>query len=524
MKRSSTCKFSSFIILFTCLSFNWAYAQKKPNILFIIADDAGTEMSVYGKSWVQTPQLENLAKDGLLFKNAFTPNAKCAPSRASIITGRNPWQLDEAMNHNIYFPPRFLSFPEVLSKNNYETAFIGKTYGPGKTLNFDGSQREMFGKQYASKTLVPPASGISAMDYAANFEQFLQEKSSEKSWFCWIGIAEPHRVFEYGSGAKAGKSTSSISDFPKYFPDCDTVRNDLLDYALEVEHMDRQIGKIVDALKKSGDLENTLIVFTSDHGMPFPRVKGNQYYNANHIPLIMKWPSTIKTTSRRVDDIVSFIDLAPTFLEVAGIPQNTAGMHPIEGKSLLPILKSKLSGKIETGRDYLLVGQERHDIGRPGDVGYPIRGFQKGGFLYLKNYETDRYPVCNPETGYLNTDGGATKTYIINQRRRDNARTYWNMAFGKRPTEELYDISKDPDCVVNLANQASFQNLKKSLKAQMEKMLLTQGDLRMRGLGHIYERYPVVENVNFYERYFKGEKLKTGWINNTDFEAGPVED
>jgi len=120
-------------------------------------------------------------------------------------------------------------------------------------------------------------------------------------------------------------------------------------------------------------------------------------------------------------------------------------MHPFAGKPIFNIFNSTKNGQVETTRDYVLVGQERHDLGRPHDVGYPIRGIHKNGMLYLKNYEPDRWPVCNPETGYLNTDGSVTKTFILNQRRIGVEKKYWKLCFGHRVSEELYDVMKDPE-------------------------------------------------------------------------------
>ena len=512
------------IPLFFILSSHLLFAQtQKPNILFIIADDAGRDMSAYGRTWVKTPGFDKIAKNGVLFERAYTPNAKCAPSRANILTGRSSWQLDEACNHNIYFPQKFKTFTEALKDNGYFTGYIGKGYGPGKALNYDGTNRLLTGKAFNTKTTTPPTKGISANAYAENFKDFLDNSSKNAPWFCWLGFLEPHREYEYGSGVRSGKKLSDIQRVPSYFPDSDTIRNDLLDYALEIEYMDKHIEKVLKILEENGQLDNTIIVVTSDHGMPFPRVKGNQYEHANHIPMALMWNKGIATKGRKINDYVSFIDIAPTLLEVSGISENSSGMHPITGKSFVNLLQSSKSGQIDKNRDYLLVGQERHDVGRPHDEGYPIRGIHKNNFLYLRNYENSRYPACNPETGYLNTDGGATKTFIINQKRKnDDDRKYWDLAFGMRPEEELYNITDDPDCVKNLANEAKYNSLKTKLKQEMEAKLLSEGDLRMKGFGDIYESYPTVENVNFYERYMKGEKLRTPWVSASDYEKEAV--
>ncbi len=507
------------LLLFTLLCLGTrSQVDERPNILVIIFDDAGLDMSAYGSTYVNTPGFDAIAKEGVLFNRAYTPNAKCAPSRASIITGRNPWQLDAAANHVIYFPPKFKTYQEVLLENGYATGYTSKGYGPAVTLTADGRERKVMGQAFNEKKLQPATTGISNNDYSGNFKDFLEKVPQDQPWSFWVGSIEPHRGYEYGTGKKlGGKSENMIKDFPPYWPDNEVTRNDLLDYAFEIEDTDKHIVKILETLKEKRQLENTLIVVTSDHGMPFPRVKGDQYENANHIPMAVLWKDKMKSVGRVVDDYISFIDLAPTFLEAAGVDWQSSGMHPATGKSLMNIIVSEKSGQIEAERDYVLVGKERHDTGRPGDVGYPIRGIHKNNMLYIKNYEIDRWPKGNPETGYLNTDGSPTKTEILNSRRNGN-KEYWKMNFGKRIEEELYDIVKDPFCMNNLASDLAYADMKASLKSEMESKLLAQGDLRMIGFGHLYEQAPFVNGRNFYTDFMAGKNPKAGWVNDTDFE------
>jgi len=517
------------IILFLVIPIISAYKlfekqENRPNIVYIVADDAGLDMSAYGRKWVNTPAFDRIAKEGILFENAYTPNAKCAPSRSCMLTGRNPWQLDAAMNHQIFFPNYFKTYTEVLNENGYFVGYTGKGYAPGKALKEDGSKRELLIKDFSSLKTTPPTKEISNNDYAGNFGAFLKA-SGDKPWAFWLGFTEPHRAYEYGSGvAKGDKKLGMIHRIPKYFPDSDTTRNDLLDYAYEIEYMDSHVSKVLKTLEETGQLENTVIIFTSDHGMPFPRVKGNQYENANHIPFTVMWKNGIKNPGRVVKDYINMTDLAPTFLEIAGIDPKKSGMRPMIGKSLVSIFNSNKSGQVEADRNFQLVGQERHDFGRPKDVGYPVRGMHKNGFLYLKNYEPNRWPACNPETGYLNCDGGAIKTMLLTNRRKGIDTYYWKLSFGKRPAEELYDVSKDPDCIKNLAQNTKFQAIKKSMEKEMEAKLLAQGDLRMQGYGHLYEQYPGAEINGFYERFMKGEKFKLGWVNESDFETEEIKD
>ncbi|HXI00711.1 MAG TPA: sulfatase [Sphingobacteriaceae bacterium] len=499
-----------------------AVAQKRPNILFCIADDASYKyLSTYGTSWVRTPTIDRIAKEGLLFMNAYTPNAKCSPSRASILTGRNSWQLEEAGNHSPVFPIKFTTYVESLYKNGYKVGYTGKGWAPGIAKDANGGNRLLTGSPFNELKRDAPTKGISGIDYAANFQAFLNKKSKDEPFCFWYGGIEPHREYEYGTGVSIGKKKiSDITEVPPFWPDNEKVRNDMLDYAYEVEYFDHQLSKILEVLEKSGELENTLIVVTSDNGMPFPRVKGHVFEHDNHMPLIVMWKNGIKVPGRRITDFVSFIDFAPTFLEVAGVKSNLTGMQPITGESLVKIFKSDKNGTVENTRDHVLLGKERTDLGRPKDAGYPVRGIVKGNFIYSVNYEPGRWPAGNPETGYLDTDGSPTKTIILEEKRNGINARHWDMAFGLKGSEELYQLNEDPYSMSNLAENKSYQKIKNELKAQMEKELKEQQDPRMFGKGNLFDEYPYGNESSrgFYERYMKGEKINTGWVNKSDYE------
>jgi N-sulfoglucosamine sulfohydrolase len=490
-----------------------------PNILFCIADDWGAHAGAYGTPWVKTPAFDRVAKDGLLFRRAYTPNAKCAPSRACILTGRNSWQLKEAANHICYFPPEFKGWAEALAEHGWYVGHTQKGWGPGVANDADGKPRRMTGQAFNNHRTVPPTTGISNNDYAANFADFLDAKPDGKPWCFWFGAIEPHRGYEFGSGvAKGGKKLSDIPRVPACWPDNDTVRNDMLDYAFEVEHFDRHVAKMLAELERRGLLEDTLIIVTSDHGMPFPRSKGNTYELANHVPFAAMWKNGIARPGRTVGDFVSFVDIAPTFIELAGITWAASGMAPAAGRSLTDIFRAEPSSP---ARDHVLIGKERTDIGRPHDWGYPTRGIIKGSSVYLENFEPTRWPGGNPETGYLDCDAGATKTFILDAHRRNQADPHWALCFGLRPAVELYDLRDDPDCVRNLAGRPESAGEQDALREQLHAELRAQGDPRMDGRGSVFDEYPHANkgHVGFYERFMAGEKLKAGWVSPTDFET-----
>jgi len=511
-----------FILSLLFFSASLSFAAQRPNIMFVIADDwSFGHAGAYGCDWIRTPAFDRIAREGILFSRAYTPSAKCAPSRSCILTGRNPWQLEEAANHWCFFPAKFMSYVEALDANGYFTGSTAKGWAPGIAKDSEGKLRNMAGKPFNARKCKPPTSGISSNDYAANFADFLDAAPAGQPWCFWLGSTEPHRGYEFMSGAnKAGKNISDIDRVPSYWPDNATVRHDMLDYALEVEYFDSHLARALAELEKRGVLEDTLMVVTSDNGMPFPRVKGQSYGHSNHLPLAIMWKNGIKRSGVVVDDYVSFIDLAPTFLEVARVTPESSGMQTMTGLSLTDIFSSGRAGQVNPERDHLLIGRERNDFGRPNDEGYPVRGIVKNNLLYLNNFKPERYPSCNPETGYLDVDGSPTKTEVLKARTQPSEQHCWNSTFGRRGAVELYDLTADADCMNNLVASENHRQLLESLSSQLLKELKEQQDPRVLGNGDIFDTYPNADsaNVNFYERYMKGEKLKAGWVNPSDFE------
>ena len=499
-------------------------ASVKPrNILFAIADDWGLHAGAYGTPWVKTPSFDRVAREGLLYRNAYTPMAKCAPSRAIILTGRHLWQNEEAGNHLAYFPAKLKSWPEVLVANGWHVGVTGKGWGPGIANDAAGKPRQLTGKPFNRRKAPPPTKAMSNNDYAANFVDFLDAAPQDAPWCFWYGATEPHRGYEFQSGVKKGdKRLSDIDRVPAYWPDDEIVRHDMLDYSLEVEHVDQHLGRMLAELERRGLLDHTLVIVTSDHGVPFPRVKGYAYHDSNHVPLAVRWPGGVNEPGRVIEDFVDFTDIAATMLDVAGISEKESGMMPITGKSWRPIFHSEKAGQVIAERDHVLVGKERTDVGRPHDWGYPIRGIITREFLYLRNYEPSRWPAGNPETGYLDTDGSPTKTLILQMGRMNRADKYWRLNFGLRPAEELYGLLNDRDCVRNLASDPAHASRLETLRKRMEAELKTQNDPRMFGRGDVFDKYKPTAGAGFYEKLMRGEKLQAGWVNASDFEKEPI--
>jgi arylsulfatase A-like enzyme len=299
--------------------------------------------------------------------------------------------------------------------------------------------------------------------------------AGSKPFFFWLGTSDPHRSYKLNSGRESGIDISKVHMFDHY-PDSDVIRSDIADYYFEVQRWDTLVGSAMAELEKRDLLENTIIIMTGDHGMPFPRCKGNMYDSGVHVPFAVRWGKVIKP-GRRVEDFLSFVDIAPTLLEASDtkIPDN------MSGRSFLDVLQSAESGLVDTeNRSSIVFGRERHTVAQeqPSVVGYPSRGLRNSDFLYVKNFEPDRWPAGADDV-YRDCDGGPTKSYIIENRNKDaeHKRAY-ELCFAKRPEEELYDVRKDPCQLNNLAANPEYHSTLKNMRGQMQKRLGELNDPR----------------------------------------------
>lgn len=474
--------------------------RQRPNILFVIADDQSyPHASAYGSPVFRTPAFDHIAKQGVLFSNAFVAAPQCSPSRAAILTGRNIWQLGEAGTHSSYFPRNIPVFTEALVSAGYFTGYTGKAWGPGNWQDAGWAHNPVGPEYNQERYAAVPNQGINPIDYPRNFERFLEAKPTDKPFFFWFGCHEPHRGYEYGSGLQHGLPSDSI-DVAPFLPDHDTIRTDLLDYALEISWFDQQLQQMLDLLEQTGQLENTIVIVTADNGMAFPHAKATLYTYGIHVPLAICGPG-ISGGNRRVDDVVSLIDLAPTILEYA----NTNALPHISGKSLRPLLQREASGIIDTSRRYVLAGRERHTHARPDNLGYPARAMRTHEYLYIRNLKPDRWPMGDPPPlhtdatgpgsgmkpivyGFEDIDDSPTKALLLNSRAQWPALD--SLLFGKRPLEELYAIKTDAACLHNLATDSVYRQIVASLRKELEQRLIVEGDPRMTTGSEVFDSYP----------------------------------
>jgi uncharacterized sulfatase len=258
------------------------------------------------------------------------------------------------------------------------------------------------------------------------------------------------------------------------------------------------LGRMIEKLEEIGVLENTLIVVTSDNGMPFPRAKANMYEYGFHMPFAVRWGSAIKG-GRVVDDLVSLTDLAPTFLEVARVqhPSEKNGKYPMIGNSMVNILTSEKSGLIDQSRTAIFGGRERHSSSRWNNLTYPIRAMRTENYLYIKNFKPERWPAGAPEKygkdeqlepGFHDIDQFTERFTYINREDLEII-TYFDLDVARRPLEELYQIKKDPGCLENLAGKEEFKDILMDHRNRLDERLLATKDPRVMGNGDIWEEY-----------------------------------
>jgi len=447
---------------------------KRPNIVFAIADDwSWPHASIAGDKVVKTPTFDRVAKDGVLFTNAFVGSPSCTPSRGAILTGQWIWRLEEGANLFSTLDRKFKVYPDLLEEAGYHVGYTKKGWSPGKA-KAAGRTRNPAGPRYG------------------NFAKFLEARPEGKAFCYWFGSSDPHRTYKWQSGIKSGMKLEDV-DVPACLADSEVTRTDICDYYWEVQRFDTQVGEIIKQVEEMGELENTLVVITSDNGMPFPRCKCNLYDMGTHVPLAAFWLGKVKG-GRVVEDFISLTDLAPTFLQVAGqkVPSE------MTGRSFLNILHSDKQGRVDSKRDKVFTGKERHVICRPDTASYPIRAIRTHEFLYIRNFKPDRWAMGEPEVKegywpavpYSDIDASVTKTYMMEHRDEPEVGKLFKLGFLKRPAEELYDLAKDPDQLNNVAYEAKYSNAKAKLWGALEAELMATGDPRVVGGGDAFDSYP----------------------------------
>ena len=511
-------------------------AKRKPNILFAFADDWGRYASAYAhlegpaslNHLISTPHFDRIAKEGCLFTNALVPAPSCTPCRSSVLSGRYFWQTGlGAILNGAVWDRQVPSFPFALEKNGYHIGFSYKVWSPG-TPNDDpyggiGNRYQEAGRDFghfsehvtqlhANGSSIEAAKQTLYDETLGNFESFLAKRETDQAFCYWWGPTNTHRTWERGSGKQLWnlEPDDLKGKLPAFLPDVHEVREDVADYLGECMAFDAGLGVLMNKLEAMGELDNTFIVVSGDHGIPgFPRAKCNLYNIGCEVALAARLPGVV-SSGIVIDDLVNIMDLAPSFLDIAGAPQPSF----MPAKSLMPLMQATQSGQIDPERSWVIGGRERHvanarELGLP----YPQRSIRTHRYHYIRNFAPERWPMGDPKgldnlqaeapsydeltsntrAAYADMDASPSKAWMIHHRAEENLAQSFALGFGKRPAEELYDLEQDPSYMQNLADDPAHQDIKQHLSTQLIDELHRQQDPRVVEQDCRYEQSPYTD-------------------------------
>ncbi len=508
---------------------------KRPNILFLFADDWGRYASIYAEvngagginDVVRTPNFDRIAKKGVLFRNAHVNAPSCTPCRSSLLSGQYFWRTGRgAILRGAVWDDSIPAYPLLLKDAGYH---IGKTYkvwSPGTPADAPyGEQAHAYQKaggkfnQFSQNVTKMVADGkdpdaakeLLYDEVRGNFGDFLAARPAGQPFCYWFGPTNVHRAWIKGSGKKLwGIDPDSLKGkMPPYLPDVPEVREDLADYFGEIAALDHAMGLLIEAVEKTGELDNTLIVISGDHGAPgFPHGKCNLYGFGTGVSLSVTGPGV--KGGRVVDDFVNLTDLAPTFLEAGGV----AVPEVMTGRSLWPVLKSDQTGLVDPERTWVVTGRERHvENARADFTPYPQRALHTADHLFIINFRPERWPLgdpygldsANPPTAaqiegetrvtHPDDDAGPTKAWLVSARNTPEWKEHYQWIYGKRPMHELYDLKKDPHETRNVADDPAYAAVKAELEKQLLAELRRTGDPRLIDDGTFFETPPMAGPV-----------------------------
>jgi len=437
--------------------------QGLPNLVLIIADDmAWDDLSPYGHESIMTPNLQRLADEGMRFDNGFVTISSCSPSRASIITGRYPSSTDAEELH-WPVPEEQVTFVEKLKEKGYWTAAAGKWHlGDAMRDRFD-EVREVdtsgfqlpVGKEGEAGKFKETLEG-EAQSGCADWIPLLESAPEDRPYFLWLAALDPHRPY-HDDIIEDGALPDEIKVAP-YHPDTPAVRDDYRRYYDEITRLDKYVGLVRETIAGRGESANTLILFISDNGRPFPRDKTTLYDSGIRSPWIVHWPARVRPGSETVR-LVSSVDIAPTFLKLAGIDDPGPTFQGRDFSSLLTDPETPV-------REYIYAEKNWHDFEDH------ARAVRNERYKYIRNYYDDL--TLTPPA-----DAVRSPTYVELLRLRESGELlpHQRVTFVEpRPAEELYDTKLDPHELTNLAGDERYGSLLSSMRAALQEWEDRVGD------------------------------------------------
>lgn len=422
-----------------------AARQVRPNIVFIIGDDISAEdLGCYGNPGIRTPNLDRLAAQSLRFDNGYLTISSCSPSRCSMLTGRYPHNLETAAELHGVLPPGVAMFPQLLREAGYYSAQAGKTH-------FGDRWNELTGPAVAAFEVGGEGKEAAGPGGESQWVARLRDRPKDKPFFMWFASHDAHRP--WGDNLFSGINRPADVRVPPYLVDTPETREDLARYYDEITRFDHHIGEVVEELKRQQIWDDTIIIVTSDNGRPFPHSKTQLYEDGIRMPLIVRWPQA-GLQARQTASLASAIDVAPTVLELAGVPKAAT----IQGVSLVPVLKDATA----TVRDYVFAEHNWHNFMAH------VRLLRTGSLVYMRNAWPD-LPLTgkrdDPSSEALRTARDAGRATPVQE----------NIYIAPRPAEELYDLATDPLQERNLIGTADATRVSR-MRALMDRWTAETGD------------------------------------------------
>ena len=452
----------------------------QPNILLLTVDDMSCDsVGVFGSKLANTtPNMDKLASQSLRFAHAHVTVGNCMPCRNVMLSGLYSHNNKVEGFYQVK-DPGWPHLVDLMKRAGYFTGIRGKVShsAPYQPYAWDADLDTL---PDGSKGHIkdPKSYGISTTDGIA------KAKAAGKPFCLVVNISDPHKPF--WSKAKGGGKDpytpsrifkASEVPIPGFLFDDPQVREELALYYSSVRRADDCVGQVLAALKASGEADNTVVMFMSDHGMPLPFAKTQLYHHSTHTPWMVRWPGVTKAGSVDKEHMISAVDFLPTILDITGTP------HPkrLDGRSYLPLLK----GGTQEGRDHV-IKEYNENAGRSRD---PMRGVQTKKYLYLFN------PWSNGERVFATaTTGTVTYRRMVDLASSSKSLSARLDLYKHRVPEELYDVTKDPDCLINLINQPKHQAELKELRAKLDAWMVRSKDPML-------EAFRKRENAGFVEAY-----------------------
>ena len=450
-KVLSTFLFLSAPVLLSLLTTTMSNAEERPNLVLIIADDMNwDDCGAYGHPSIRTPHIDSLARDGIKFNHAYLTISSCSPSRSSIITGKYPHNTGAEQLH-WPLPKGSVTFVGELKKSGYYTAAAGKWH-------LGDAVRDHFDKIYDASTagfVLPSGKNGQKLKMVAkkpsgceDWELALEQRPKDKPFFLWLAALDPHRAYTEGSLDPPHKNSDVI--VPAHLPDTPDVRKDLRMYYDEIGRLDLYVGKVLKKLEEQNVSDNTLVLFITDNGRPFPRDKTTLYDGGIRTPWLIRWPQKIKA-GQSSNALVSSVDIAQTFLELGQVSSKS---FPDEGMSFVSVLKNSK----RSHRSFAFAEDHWHDYEDQ------CRAVMNQQYKLIRNDYPDL--AATPSA-----DAGRALTWQAMLRLdKEGALTQPQRAclVSPRPNWELYDLQRDPGEIHNLADDPAYRHVVQKMKEALE--------------------------------------------------------